>query len=87
MTRTPPDFLKNWTKKSINFTAVPRLSQLRADCFRSWTLDPRPEWEVDWILRFISDPMVEGMEDSTDSPEHIPGREESSEDTEVPLET
>ena len=22
MARTPPDFLKNWTKKSINFTAV-----------------------------------------------------------------
>ena len=27
MARTPPDFFKNWTKKSINFTAVGPFSE------------------------------------------------------------
>ena len=60
----------------------PRLSQLRADCFRSWVIDPRPEWEVDWIFKFLKDPNVEHLEDPTNSPEEISGRAESGDDSE-----
>ena len=52
----------------------PRLSLLRADCFRSWALDYPPQWELDWVLKFLRDPVVGGLEDPTNSPEEISGR-------------
>ena len=51
----------------------PGLNSLRANCFKSWLLDARPDWEVDWVLKFLSDPVVEVLEDPTDTPEEISG--------------
>ena len=53
----------------------PRLAGLRAECFRSWSLDYRPQWEVDWILKFLGDPAVSSLEDPTNCPEEISGFE------------
>ena len=32
-------------------------------------------WEVDWVLKFLSDPNVEALEDPTNAPEDISGQE------------
>ena len=52
----------------------PGLNNLRAECFKTWLLDAKPEWEVDWILKFLGNPTVEGLEDPTNTPEEISGR-------------
>ena len=58
----------------------PRLAWLRAETFKSWGLDFPPNWEVDWIVRFISDPGVASMEDPTDSPDGAQNDREDDED-------
>ena len=60
----------------------PRLAQLRSECFRAWNLGPIPEWEVDWISKFLHNPSVDTLEDPTNSPEEILGREESGAESE-----
>ena len=57
----------------------PRLARLRAESFRSWLLEHPPQWEVEWILRFLKDPVVATLEDPANSPEEILGREEPEE--------
>ena len=52
-------------------------NNLRAFSFSSWNLDPIPVWEVTGLLRFLEDPRVAALEDPTNSPEDISGREES----------
>ena len=61
----------------------PRLNLLRSDCFRSWGISPTPEWEVDWILKFLQDQRVEHLEDPTNTPEEISGRAESEAEMET----
>ena len=59
----------------------PRLHSLRADCFRSWNLSLTPDWELDWVLRFLRDPRVADMENPENAPENVTGRVESEDDT------
>ena len=59
----------------------PGLHQLRAEVFRSWGLEHPPQWEVDWILRFLQNERVEHMEDPTNTPEDISGRTDSEEES------
>ena len=40
----------------------PRLANLRATCFRTWNTSDDPQWEVDWIVRFVEDPVVLRLE-------------------------
>ena len=42
----------------------PKLNVLRAECFRTWDTGPNPHWEVDWILKFLEDGVVEHLEES-----------------------
>ena len=58
----------------------PGLNSLRASAFRSWVLDYPPVWEVDWIVKILGDESVEKMEDPTNSPEEISGREEQDDE-------
>ena len=57
----------------------PGLTHLRADCFRSWLLDARPEWEVDWVAKFLGHSSVESLEDPTNTPEEISGYDSEAE--------
>ena len=34
---------------------------------KSWSLEHPPRWEMDWIVRFLSDPGVKSMEDPTNA--------------------
>ena len=58
----------------------PRLAALRADSFRAWMLDHPPQWEVEWVLKFLRDPAVETLEDPTNSPDAVPGRDDPNSD-------
>ena len=63
----------------------PRLNGIRAESFRAWNLGPIPEWEVSWVLKFLEDPGVSTLEDPTNSPEEILGREEEEAETEAEI--
>ena len=65
----------------------PRLNGLRASTFRAWTMDYHPVWEVDWIEKFLSDEVVAKLEDPTNSPEAISGREEQEEVSSTSMES
>ena len=62
----------------------PRLNGLRASTFRAWTMDYHPIWEIDWILKYLSDEAVAELEDPTNAPEAISGRSESEAGPNVP---
>ena len=44
-------------------------------------MDHPPQWEVDWIVRFLSDREVETLEDPTNSPEEISGQLDPGDET------
>ena len=60
----------------------PCLQGLRASVFRAWTMDSHPVWEIDWVVKFLSEEKVETLEDPTNSPDAISGREELEDESE-----
>ena len=39
-------------------------------------MDSHPVWEIDWVVKFLSEERVATLEDPTNSPDAINGREE-----------
>ena len=45
-------------------------------------MDSHPVWEIDWVVKFLSEEKVETLEDPTNSPDAISGREELEDESE-----
>ena len=55
------------------------LDSSSSNCFKTWSAGSDPRWEVDWIAKFVEDPVVLHLEEGGDDGEE----EEENEDSDA----